>query len=384
MNEMALSMAYDPLDWRHEHYVGLRRVLLGAPSINLRQIPDWPTLWTEVFRDLTLAGYARSTCKLYRQVLRSLRAFGVRRPCDLTPELAQRFVQSKAYAHASAHSLAMTISVMRTVFDALCGVAVTSLTTTPKRPDRLPTILSTDETVDLLKAGRTVRDQLLLGLLYGCALRPGELRSLLWDDVSDDATHLWVKESPHGPGRRLAVPDVLRPVLREGKQVCRADDPMFPGRRPTTPLSKRTIELIVRRAARDAGIIKPVTPMCLRHSYAVHRLEAGVSLPEVQVMLGHASIHTTERYLRCIVPRVNSPLGDVLKLMGDERALEPKVEPVSPQPRDPMQHLCAISLNQVILPFSPDSTRSRTTTFFHFLKSSFFSGFFERAHPPPG
>ena len=269
MNEMTSAAFPDPLDWRHDHYVGLRTALLGAPSIDLRRMHDWPSFWNTIFLALAYAGYARSTCKLYRQVLRSLRGFGLGRPCDITPEVVQRFVQSKANAHASAHSLAMTISVLRTVFEALCGETVTTLTATPKRPDHLPTILGTGEVVLLLQAGRSVRDQLLLGLLYGCALRPGELRALTWDDVAADGAHLWVDESAHGPGRRLRVPDVLAPVLREGKQVCREDEPVFPGRRATGPISKRALELIVRHAARDAGIIKPVTPVRpRRHPYS--------------------------------------------------------------------------------------------------------------------
>jgi hypothetical protein len=76
------------------------------------------------------------------------------------------------------------------------------------------------------------------------------------------------------------------------------------------------VELIVQRAREHAVITRPVCVMTLRHSYAVHRLEHGVSLPRVQQELGHASIRTTERYTRCLAPRLEPhPFTTVRRLM---------------------------------------------------------------------
>jgi len=73
------------------------------------------------------------------------------------------------------------------------------------------------------------------------------------------------------------------------------------------------MERIVRTAARDAGIDKCVSAMTLRHAHAVHALEANENIRAIQTRLGHRSVQTTMIYLRCLVPKTQSPL-DQLRL----------------------------------------------------------------------
>ena len=86
---------------------------------------------------------------------------------------------------------------------------------------------------------------------------------------------------------------------------------LFPGRNPENHISKGAVEEAVRKAAQEAGITKRVTPHVLRHSFATHLLETGTDIRTIQVLLGHNSIRTTERYThvsRAHVGRVKSPL----------------------------------------------------------------------------
>jgi site-specific recombinase XerD len=84
---------------------------------------------------------------------------------------------------------------------------------------------------------------------------------------------------------------------------------LFNGR--NGPMCKRSVEKIVSNAGKKANIRKPVYPHVLRHSFATHLLEAGVSLPVIQKLLGHKSITTTMVYLHVshtIISKVKSPL----------------------------------------------------------------------------
>jgi len=73
--------------------------------------------------------------------------------------------------------------VLRTAFDKLGGMTVTRRLRTPKRGERLPVVLNLDEAGRLVQAAESVRDRLLIGLLYGCGLKVGELCRLRWMDM---------------------------------------------------------------------------------------------------------------------------------------------------------------------------------------------------------
>jgi integrase len=95
------------------------------------------------------------------------------------------------------------------------------------------------------------------------------------------------------------------------KTLSRPSDPILCGRRAAaaapSPLSVRQAERLLHAAARRAGILKRVSPMILRHSYALRRLIAGDNIRAVQESLGHHSVKTTLRYQACMPPKAASP-----------------------------------------------------------------------------
>jgi len=268
---------------------------------------DWTAFWQLISAQLQASHYAEGTRAQYRSILRSFYRHARRRPAETTSAIIHEYIVKLTEKHYSWSWVGMNISVLRTVFDKLAGQALTRHFVTPKRPKALPEILSHNETRALLAAADTTRDQLLLGLLYGCGLKLSELRNLTWSAV--DAGHL------HLPGREartLEIPHELVPVLDYGKSRCLPADHIFQGRNGVAPLSARMIELTIRRARNAAGILKPVTAMTLRHTYAVHCLENGESIRELQQALGHQHVKTTMQYTRCILPpNLESPLDPI-------------------------------------------------------------------------
>jgi site-specific recombinase XerD len=415
---------------------------------------DWRRLWQIVSDTLSRHGYAEQTIQTYRWVLRGFYSFCRRCPSQTTASLVRGYIDRLVAEHMSWSWVGMNISVLRSVFDKLGGLSVTRGLQTPKRPLTLPEILSRGEVRELLAACRTTRDQLLLGLLYGCGLKVGECRNLKWRDVQTVAPALpWRGVAQKGevrdgsrlrPGggqedyalngyalqakhsqqyrkplhesakgllrvryargtrqRFLEIPPDLLPVLNLGVERCAPDDFIFQGRRAGTALSVRAIELIVRRAREEAGIVKPISAMTLRHSFAVHCLENGENIRAVQEALGHKSVETTQRYERCIVPPgVVSPIDRLKQAQREQdashtphssRRSAAKTDPVSHVPHCPapgiqppvsvpsfgIQH-SPISIEHLDLPFRQDtapSSRSCAAAFYRMLKTHIFGRF---------
>jgi len=336
------------------------------------------------------------------------------RPSAISRPGIRRFVFDLAESGASWSWIALHITVFRTVFDRLCGKSVTRGMVTPKRGLRLPDILNASEAERLVQAGETIRDQLLLGIMYGCGLTGSEAVNLRWRDVLDNGSRLHVEQSTRYRERILSVPEPLQQLLHAGAGTCDPDQYIFRGRSAGRHLSTRMVELVVGRARERADIARPVCVMTLRHSYAVNRLENGVSLPRVQQELGHASIRTTERYTRCLAPTLEShPFATVKRLMqryeagnseqNDARTGLPEISASSPrrpgsqhvgqesvahssrlraktfnESPTPLASMQSIDIETLHLPFAADSERSTPERFLRLLTTRLVSGILRR------
>lgn len=174
---------------------------------------------------------------------------------------------------------------------------------TPKRPRTLPKALEEKQIFRLLAPCEDdtwdhLRDKALFTLLYGCGLRIDEAIGLNIDEIPDN--HAFLRVMGKG-GKERQVP-VLAPVF-EAISVYRTACP-FP-EMPTRALflgkrGKRLHQGTAQRAMRNLrGLLnlpETATPHALRHSFATHLLQNGANLREIQELLGHASLSTTQRY----------------------------------------------------------------------------------------
>ncbi len=176
----------------------------------------------------------------------------------------------------------------------------------------LPKALTVSEVQALLDVARAQpgavgqRDWALLELLYGTGARIHEVVALAVDDIDLDAElpliHLFGKGRKERivPLGHYAV-EALRTYLGEGRRELVAAGAgewhLFVNRRGQA-MSRQTAWEVVRRLGTLAGIAREISPHTLRHSFATHLLEGGASIRDVQELLGHASVTTTQIYTR--------------------------------------------------------------------------------------
>jgi site-specific recombinase XerD len=175
----------------------------------------------------------------------------------------------------------------------------------PRAPVRLPHHLSVDEALSLLDSIRRdeeeagdekarlqcVRDLALILLLYGGGLRVSEASALQWSQVERNGKVLRIL----GKGskeRMIALPPLATSALLRMKRTSGHEDFVFGG----TGLSTRAAYEIVRSRGARCGLLKPLHPHALRHSYATHLLSSGANLRTLQELLGHSSLQATQRY----------------------------------------------------------------------------------------
>jgi integrase/recombinase XerC len=259
-------------------------------------------------RDNTVAAYRRDATDLARTVV----VWGVVHPGQLELTTLRRYLADLAdrgYARATLARRVATIRTLSTFLTDRGFVArdVGSALQSPTPGRHLPRVLRVDEVERLLEApdarspvGR--RDRALLELLYAAAARVGEVCGL---DVADvDLPQRQVRLDGKGGTQRI-VPigdpavDALRTYLTLARPSLVADgapatDATFLGVRGGR-LGTRDARTAVQRAATAAGVGK-VTPHTLRHSAATHLLEGGADVRQVQEVLGHRSLATTQRY----------------------------------------------------------------------------------------
>lgn len=180
------------------------------------------------------------------------------------------------------------------------------------RERHLPVVLSVHEIVALLAAVDSLRDRVILTVLYSAGIRLGEICRLRVDDIDSSRMLLRIRQGKGHKDRFAPLSPTALELLREWWRATHPKALLFPNKNDASrPLSPTTVQRAVKVAARKAGLTKRVSPHTLRHSFATHLVEQGSALRAVGVMLGHAHGRTTEIYTHVSAAQVRSPLDAI-------------------------------------------------------------------------
>lgn len=150
----------------------------------------------------------------------------------------------------------------------------------------------------LIRAARSRRDRVMLETLYAGGLRVSELLGLSWSDVieRDDKVQLSVTGKGNAV-RQVLLPSAVTKSLLALRGDAGANDAVFASHNGGRRLTERTVNYMLKRTAKRAGIAETISPHKLRHAHGGHALDRGATLAEVQSTLGHANVATTSGYL---------------------------------------------------------------------------------------
>jgi site-specific recombinase XerD len=198
----------------------------------------------------------------------------------------------------------------------------------PKRPFKLPVILSREEVTHFLDSINNIKHRAILMTAYAAGLRVSEVIHLKVTDIDSLRMMLRVDQGKGSKDRYVMLSPRLLEVLRAYWKALRPTLWLFPGDLIGQPITRSAVELACHTAHRASGITKPITPHSLRHAFATHLLESGTDIRTIQLLLGHRSLATTSRYLKVATTTVCATTSPFDCL--------PRIEASTPSPAPPV------------------------------------------------
>ncbi len=246
-----------------------------------------------LIQDMQLHGLAAKTQDAYLRAVKQLAEHYHKSP-DLISEEELRlyFLYLKNEKHASPSAFTIALCGLKFFYQHTLQRAWATLELArPAREKKLPVVLSIAEVRLILGCLRRPHYRVCLTTIYSCGLRLQEGVHLQVADIDSERRMLHIRHGKGGKDRYVPLPDSTLALLRHYWSTHRHPLWLFPApTRAGVPLSSATQPMDV------SGVHKAASVHTLRHSYATHLLEAGVSLRLIQAYLGHSSFQTTTLY----------------------------------------------------------------------------------------
>jgi integrase/recombinase XerD len=266
---------------------------------------------------LLLKRYSRRTIKTYKNAFRSfIMHYNDQKPSDLTRQ------QMDAYILYCIKHKQISESYQDTILSAIKFFYVWVLEgqeykvehlLRPKRPQKLPQVMTEAEVTRLLKAIDNLKHQCLMTFVYSAGLRLGEVINISLTDIQTDMNRVFVRKAKGQKDRCTILSPKLVEMLEKYKRIYQPTFWLFEGQ-TGGQYSERSVQKIFEAARVKSNINPLATTHTLRHSFATHLLENGIDLRAIQELLGHESSKTTEIYTHITkkgFQKIKSPLDNL-------------------------------------------------------------------------
>lgn len=272
-----------------------------------KPIPGWRYCPEEFYQKLELKKYALNTAKIYIGMFEKFinHFAGDIKLTEINDLMIRKYLQhlvqqnrSDSYLNQSINAIKFYYEVVKEMPNRFYDIE------RPLPAEALPKVLSKNQIRAMISSINNLKHKCILSLLYSAGLRRGELLNLKLTDIISDRMLIRVEQGKGKKDRYTLLGEQVLQNLRQYYLQAKPSYYLFEGSNGKK-YSGSSVVKIVQRAASRARIRERVIPHMLRHSLATHLLEDGVDLRQIQILLGHNSIKTTEVYTHVAVKGMN-------------------------------------------------------------------------------
>ncbi|OQY21665.1 MAG: hypothetical protein B6I34_06960 [Anaerolineaceae bacterium 4572_32.1] len=263
-------------------------------------------------------GYSENTLAAYRNDLSQFLAFISRHIShwdEVDQDLILNYILYMREREYASSTVARKVAAIKSFFHRMVAQGAladdpTATVDSPKVKKRQPQVISVADAKLLLaepakhSTPKALRDHALLQLLYATGMRVSEAVALDIGDLNVPSATVRVQRNRENKGRVLPLHqearEALERYLEEGRlQLMQTpEEPALFLNHRGQRLTRQGLWLIIKDYVEKIDVSDDITPHTLRHSFAAHKLQEGVSLNEIQKLLGHANISTTQIYIQ--------------------------------------------------------------------------------------
>ena len=271
---------------------------------------------------LTLKAYSPSTISTYRnEFIQLLQVIKQKSVDTLTVDELKRYMvytmEKEGISENTAHS---RLNALKFYFEQVLGREKFFWEIPrPKKPIKLPKVISEEKIIRGLLAVENLKHKTLLLLAYSAGLRVSEVISLKVTDINSDRMQISINNAKGKKDRVVTLSQSILPLLREYYLAYKPKTWLFEGQYSNEHYSSRSAQQIFRDAYKKLQLPAQCSFHSLRHSFATHLLENGTDISYIQKLLGHNDIKTTLRYTQISnkdIGKIESPLDRIMRKSG--------------------------------------------------------------------
>lgn len=243
--------------------------------------------------ELKIQGRSEKTIRMYCYFNERFLEFTKKEAEQITTDDIKAYLAELLSKGNNPASVALARSSLKFFYDGMLEKGIMAKIKTPKRHRKIPDVLAREEVRLLIENAGSLRNKLLIEVMYASGLRVSECSSLKIGDIDFKEKIGLLKHGKGGKDRFFILSEQLIKDLQEYLQD-KEGIYLFPGTRG--PITARAVQDVVARAAKRAGIKKHVHCHGLRHAFATHLLESGTDIRVIQELLAHSNLQTTQFY----------------------------------------------------------------------------------------